>query len=64
MLTLKASVDGGKKWTAGYTLWEGPTAYSDLVMLDDTNIGVLYENGDSKSYERISFKTVKVTNCL
>ena len=64
MLTIKASLDGGKKWTGGYTLWEGPTAYSDMVMLDDSNIGVLYENGDSKSYERISFKTVKVANCL
>ena len=64
MLTIKASLDGGKKWTGGHTLWEGPTAYSDMVMLDDSNIGVLYENGDSKSYERISFKTVKVANCL
>ena len=64
MLTIKASLNGGETWSAGYTLWEGPTAYSDMVMLDDETIGVFYENGDSKSYERISFKTVKVTSCL
>ena len=64
MLTIKASLDGGKKWSAGHTVWEKPTAYSDMVMIDDQTIGVFYENGDSKSYERISFETVKVVNCL
>lgn len=64
MLTIKASLDGGRKWSGGNTVWEKPTAYSDMVMIDDETIGVFYENGDSKSYERISFETVRVTNCL
>ncbi len=54
-LTLKASLDGGKKWTAGHVVWDGPAAYSDIVMISDRIVGILYENGNSGSYERISF---------
>ena len=63
-LTVKASLDGGNKWSAGYTVWAGYAAYSDMVMLDDNTVGVFYENGDTGSYARISFEAVSVTNCL
>ena len=55
-MTIKTSADGGKSWSSGYLVWGGYTAYSDMVMLDDKIIGILYENGDAGSYERISFE--------
>lgn len=63
-LTLKGSEDGGKTWAAGYTIWDGPSAYSDMVMLDDNYVGVLYENGDTRSYERITFAKVALKNAF
>lgn len=33
-------------------------AYSDIVLVKDEIVGVLYENGDNGSYERISFERV------
>lgn len=59
-LTVKASLDGGETWNSGHTVWDGPSAYSDMVMLDDNILGVLYENGESSSYERISFDRVRI----
>lgn len=63
-LTVKASLDNGVKWTNGFTVQEGPAAYSDLVVLDEKNVGIFYENGTSSSYEKISFKKIQVSNCL
>ena len=34
------------------------TAYSDMVMIDDNTIGLFYENGETSSYQRISFERV------
>ena len=57
-MTIKGSKDGGATWCSGQLVWESKTAYSDMVLLDGQTLGILYENGDSGSYERISFVTV------
>jgi len=57
-LTLKASPDGGRTWRKVTTICEGPAAYSDLLVMSDGKIGVLYETGDAGPYERIVFRTV------
>lgn len=57
-LTLKGSTDYGATWCGGQTVWEKPAAYSDIVLVRDEIVGVLYENGDNGSYERISFEKV------
>lgn len=59
-MTLKGSHDGGVSWCSGQAAWPGYTAYSDMVLVDDGTIGLLYENGDTRSYERISFMTLSV----
>lgn len=59
-MTLKGSHDGGASWCSGQTVWSGYTAYSDLVLVDDKTLGLLYENGDSGSYERISFEKIPI----
>ncbi len=63
-LTVKASRDGGKTWTTGHQIHAGPAAYSDIVMVSDTHLGVFYENGASSSYEKISFVTIPVRLAL
>lgn len=54
-LTLWKSTDEGKSWAAERLIAAGPVAYADLVKTADGKLGVLYENGEKNSYERISF---------
>lgn len=55
-LSFSVSYDNGTSWSHLKTICEGPSAYSDIVQLDDDRIGILFENGDSKMiYRRISF---------
>lgn len=63
-LTLRISFDEGKTWTKSF-LVEGKenlksnedfTAYSDLVLIDKNQIGILYEKED---YKKIVFRIIK-----
>ena len=54
-MTVKASRDGGKSWTAGRLVHAGPAAYSNLVALRGGRLGLLYERGEKSPYERIVF---------
>lgn len=54
-LTLRYSTDDGLTWSAGKVVYPGPAAYSDLVIQENGNIGVLYEKDD---YKRIAFAQV------
>lgn len=51
-MTVRLSYDEGKTWPVQKLLYEGSSAYSDLVALEDGTIGCLYEADD---YGRISF---------
>jgi len=53
-MTVRVSHDEGRTWTSGKTLDAGPSAYSDLAVLDDGTILCLYEHGLIKAYETIS----------
>lgn len=52
-LTVRASLDDGKTWPLARTLYEGPSAYSDLAALGGDRFACLYEAGEKKPYERI-----------
>ena len=54
-MTIRLSTDGGHTWTASQMIHEGPAAYSSLAILRGNAIGLLYELGETKPYERISF---------
>lgn len=54
-LTIRVSYDEGKTWPAAKLLQAGPSAYSDLVVLPDGDIGCLYETGKKHPYESIVF---------
>lgn len=61
-MTLKRSSDDGGTWPDIHQVYSGPSAYSDLVMIDDGHIGVLYEAGLSGPYEGIVFENIPVTD--
>ncbi|MDZ4851259.1 MAG: sialidase family protein [Pirellulaceae bacterium] len=48
-LTVRLSTDDGESWSAGKTIWPHPSSYSDIVVLDDQSIAVVYERGNKGS---------------
>jgi len=48
-LTVRLSSDDGESWSAGKTIWPHPSSYSDIVVLDDQSIAVVYERGNKGS---------------
>ena len=58
-MTVKTSTDQGASWSAGTLVWEGPSAYSQLVPMPEA-LGLLFEAGESSASETISFTTVAV----
>lgn len=57
-MTLQASKDEGRTWPRALVLYSGPSAYSELAVLEDRSIGVLYEAGLSHAYESVVFARV------
>ena len=55
MMTVRLSYDEGKTWPIAKQICSGWSAYSSLVKLPDGSVGLLYEAGEKKGYERIDF---------
>lgn len=54
-MTIRMSSDECKTWPVSKTLWTGPAAYSDLMVIPDGTIGCLFEGGQKQPYETITF---------
>lgn len=54
-MTVRLSRDGARTWERSRVVWEGPSAYSSLAELRGRRIGLLYELGNDRPYERIAF---------
>jgi sialidase-1 len=54
-MTVRLSYDEGATWPVSRVIYEGPSAYSCLVVLRDRTIGLLYERGAEAPYDRITF---------
>lgn len=54
-MTVRASYDQGATWQAAKVIHPGPAAYSSLADLGSGSAGLLYERGDTRPYERITF---------
>jgi sialidase-1 len=54
-LTVRLSYDEGVTWPVARVVHQGPAAYSSLVALQDSSVGLLFERGDRSPYERITF---------
>jgi sialidase-1 len=59
-LTVRASADNAKSWREVAVLHPGPSAYSSLVALDGDMAGCLYERGEKRAYEKITFARFSV----
>jgi len=59
-MTVRISKDDCKTWSKGKVLYEGPSAYSDLVELSDGTIACLYERGEVEAYDAIYFAHFKL----
>jgi sialidase-1 len=59
-LLVRASADDGKTWRDVTVLHPGPSAYSNLVSLSATDAGCLYERGEKRPYEKITFARFSV----
>ena len=63
-LTVRASFDNAETWPRSLLLHEGPAAYSCLVALNDQEAGCLYENGEKRPYERITFARFRLNELV
>jgi len=54
-LSVRVSFDEGQTWAATKAINNTWAAYSSLARLSDGRVGLLYETGDAKLYERIDF---------
>ena len=50
-LTLRISYDNGRTWSHSKVIDAGPSAYSEMTILRDGSIGILYEPG----YDEVRF---------
>jgi sialidase-1 len=57
-MTVRVSYDEAQTWASGQCIHWGPSAYSDLCLLPDGYIGLLYEKGRERPYETITFARV------
>jgi sialidase-1 len=55
LLTTRMSYDEGKTWPVEKLIFAEFSGYSCMVALPDGSVGLLYEAGDKKGYERIEF---------
>lgn len=61
-MTIKLSYDYGQTWTKKKVLYAGPSAYSNLTVLPNGNIGCLYEAGAQSPYEGIVFDEIDISS--
>lgn len=53
-LTLRCTSDGGRSWDTVRSLYDGPSAYSDLAVVSDGTVLCLYERGADAAYETLT----------
>ena len=57
-MTIKISRDNGNTWKESIPIYAGPSAYSDMSVLHNGNVAILYECGEKSPYETISFAII------
>ncbi|ARN56174.1 sialidase family protein [Sedimentisphaera salicampi] len=56
-MTVRASNDGGKSWNEGLRVYEGSSAYSDMVQVNPNTVGLLFERD---LYGSITFTSLDI----
>ncbi|MEQ5789193.1 exo-alpha-sialidase [Erythrobacter sp. NFXS35] len=60
-MALRHSFDGGETWEDLILISAGPAAYSDMVRISESAIGLAFETGETEPYERIDFVPVELS---
>jgi sialidase-1 len=58
-MTVRASNNDGASWSKALLVYPGPAGYSQLALLSDGRLGLLYERGRMAYSEMISFAAVE-----
>ena len=61
-MTVKISYDEGKTWSKGKVIYEGKSAYSDLTILENGDIGLFFEQDGHKKNPFVSFSLKWLTD--
>ncbi len=56
--------DYGKTWKYKKMIYGGPSAYSSLYSLNESEIGLLYECGNKSPYEKIVFQKIDIQKII
>src|SRR5690606_19816472 len=54
-LTVRISYDEGKTWSECKTVYDGPSAYSDMTILENGDIGLFFEQDEYTKNSFVSF---------
>lgn len=57
-MTVRLSLNEGKTWKYSKILHVGPSAYSDMTVMSNGDIGVFFEAGIAKPYEGMIFRRI------
>ncbi len=57
-MSVRISFDHGQSWPDSVVIHSGPSAYSDLIVLDQGEIGCFFESGVKSPYERIVYSSI------
>ncbi|ADB29256.1 Exo-alpha-sialidase [Kribbella flavida DSM 17836] len=63
-MTLRTSTDQGVTWQPALAVSGLPAAYSDLVSVDRSTLGLLYETGDFSANETITFRRIPLKDVV
>ncbi len=58
-MTIQFSHDGGESWKPKVSVYEGHSAYSDMLVFKNRDVGIVYENGFESAYEKITFLRIE-----
>ena len=61
-MTIQFSFNNSKIWSKKILIHEGPSAYSNLMQLNNSEIACLFEGGENSPYEGIAFKKISIKN--
>ncbi|MFC2125082.1 exo-alpha-sialidase [Bacteroidota bacterium] len=59
-MTLRLSYDEGSTWAKTKVLHAGPSAYSDLTVLQNGNVACFYEAGSEQPYQGIVYQEISL----
>lgn len=61
-MSVRISYDEGKTWSEGNTIYEGSSAYSDMTILENGDIGLFFEQDEHTKNPFVSFSLAWLTD--